>query len=157
MDNLKMHKGKLVKAWLEAHPRFVCHFTPVHCSWMNQVEQWFSILQRKRLSISDFSSLTQLADRLMAFVDEWNTQAHPFNWSTKSIAKLMPHCQDHDVDEAGRHACSQRATRQKCGSLADLTVQRPGHQYTHRANDRWLPTSMVPSSVTERTVEEALP
>jgi transposase len=70
MDNLSVHKGKQVQVWLKAHPRFLCYFTPVHCSWMNQVEQWFSILQRKRLSISDFSSLSQLADRLMAFVLE---------------------------------------------------------------------------------------
>ncbi len=93
MDNLKMHKGKQVQAWLEDHPRFLCRFTPVHCSWMNQVEQWFSILQRKRLSISDFSSLTQLADRLMAFVLEWNTHAHPFNWSTTSMTKVLTKCE----------------------------------------------------------------
>ncbi len=37
------------------HPRFVFHHPPVHCSWMNQVEQWFSILQRKRLKIADFA------------------------------------------------------------------------------------------------------
>jgi transposase len=92
MDNLKVHKGKLVQIWLEEHPRFQCHFTPVHCSWMNQIEQWFSILQRKRLSISDFSSREQLADRLMTFVHEWNAHAHPFHWSTKSIAKVMAKC-----------------------------------------------------------------
>ncbi len=34
MDNLKMHKGKQVQAWLATHPRFVCHFLPVHCSWI---------------------------------------------------------------------------------------------------------------------------
>ncbi len=93
MDNLKMHKGKQVQAWLATHPRFVCHFVPVHCSWMNQVEQWFSILQRKRLRISDFASLDRLAERLMAFVAEWNAQAHPFNWSTKSAAKVMAKCE----------------------------------------------------------------
>ena len=93
MDNLKMHKGKQVQAWLATHPRFVCHFLPVHCSWMNQVEQWFSILQRKRLRISDFASLDHLAERLMAFVAEWNAQAHPFNWSTKSAAKVMAKCE----------------------------------------------------------------
>ena len=93
MDNLKMHKGKLVRDWLATHPRFVCHFVPVHCSWMNQVEQWFSILQRKRLRISDFASLDHLAERLMAFVAEWNAQAHPFNWSTKSAAKVMAKCE----------------------------------------------------------------
>jgi hypothetical protein len=40
LDNLRMHKGKKVQAWLTQHPRFVFHFPPVHCSWMNQVEQW---------------------------------------------------------------------------------------------------------------------
>jgi transposase len=93
LDNLKMHKGKLVRAWLEAHPRFICHFTPVHCSWMNQVEQWFSILQRKRLRIADFSGLDQLAEDLLAFVSEWNAHAHPFNWSSKSAAKVMAKCE----------------------------------------------------------------
>src|SRR5947209_7396622 len=64
LDNATMHKGQQVRAWLAAHPRFQCHFLPVHCSWMNQVEQWFSILQRKRLRISDFSGLDHLAERL---------------------------------------------------------------------------------------------
>jgi hypothetical protein len=48
-DNVSTHHGKEVRTWLAKHPRFVMHFTPVHCSWMNQIEQWFSILQRKRL------------------------------------------------------------------------------------------------------------
>jgi hypothetical protein len=59
---------------------------------MNQVEQWFSVLQRKWLRISDFSDLDHLAERLMALVAEWNTHAHPFNWSTKSAAKVMAKC-----------------------------------------------------------------
>ena len=37
-DNISIHKGKLVRAWLQRHPRFHVHFTPVHCSWMNQVD-----------------------------------------------------------------------------------------------------------------------
>ncbi len=65
---------------------------PVHCSWMNQVEQWFSILQRKRLRISDFTDLDHLAEQLMAYVSEWNAQAHPFSWSTKSEALVMAKC-----------------------------------------------------------------
>jgi transposase len=89
LDNLSVHKGKQVQTWLQSHPRFVCFFVPVHCSWMNQVEQWFSILQRKRLRILDFSDLDRLAERLMAFVTEWNAQAHPFNWSSKSALKVM--------------------------------------------------------------------
>jgi len=92
LDNVRMHKGKQVQAWLAKHPRFLFHFPPVHCSWMNQVEQWFSILQRKRLRIADFTDKKHLSQRLMAFVAEWNEHAHPFQWSTKSVAKVMAKC-----------------------------------------------------------------
>jgi transposase len=97
LDNLRMHKGKQVQAWLAKHPRFIFHHPPVHCSWMNQVEQWFSILQRKRLRIADFADKTQLAERLQVFIREWNEVAHPFNWSTKSVAKIMAKCQMAEV------------------------------------------------------------
>jgi transposase len=89
LDNSSIHHGKQAQQWLALHSRFVCHFLPTHCSWMNQIEQWFSILQRKRLHISDFSDLHHLAERLMAFVTQWNTHAHPFNWSTKSATRVM--------------------------------------------------------------------
>ena len=56
---------------------------------MNQVEQWFSILQRKRLHIADFADKKHLAQRLLAFVAEWHERAHPFQWSTKSVVKVM--------------------------------------------------------------------
>jgi transposase len=93
LDNLRMHKGKQVQAWLAKHPRFVFHHPPVHCSWMNQVEQWFSILQRKRLAIADFADKAELAERLQAFIAEWNEIAHPFKWTTKSVTKVMAKCQ----------------------------------------------------------------
>jgi transposase len=93
MDNLRMHTGKQVQAWLEKHPRFVFHHPPVHCSWMNQVEQWFSILQRERLAIADFQDKAHLAERLLAFVKEWNEQAHPFQWTKKSMAKILAKCE----------------------------------------------------------------
>jgi transposase len=88
-DNVGTHHGKDVTRWLTMHPRFVVHFTPVHCSWMNQVEQWFSILRRKRLRIADFASKDHLRATLEQFICEWNQQAHPFHWSTKSVAKVM--------------------------------------------------------------------
>lgn len=88
-DNLRVHKGKEVMKWLARRPRFVFHFTPVHCSWMNQVEQWFSILQRKRLKILDFASIEDLRDKIYLFIDQWNHRAHPFKWTTKSVAKIM--------------------------------------------------------------------
>ncbi len=92
-DNVSVHHGKKVRKWLDLHPRFKFHFTPVHCSWMNQVEQWFSILQRKRFRIIDFDSKKYLQDRIERFIDEWNHRANPFNWSTKSVTKIMAKAQ----------------------------------------------------------------
>jgi hypothetical protein len=88
-DHVSTHHGQEVRKWLSRHPRFRFHFTPVHGSWMNQVEQWFSILHRKRLSIVDFDSKDHLRAKIDQFIDEWNPQAHPFNWSTQSVAKVM--------------------------------------------------------------------
>lgn len=88
-DNLSIHSGKLVQAWLAAHPRFRMHFTPVHCSWMNQVEQWFSILQRKRLRAPNFADLADLEEKILAFITDWNEIAHPFRWSAKSFEKVL--------------------------------------------------------------------
>ena len=93
-DNLRMHSGKKVLAWLESHPRFRFHFTPVHCSWMNQIEQWFSILQRKRLSAPNFRNLEDLEDKLRSFIVEWNAHAHPFRWSRASFAKVLAAAED---------------------------------------------------------------
>ena len=56
---------------------------------MNQVEQWFRILQRKRLSIADFANKAMLSEQLLAFMLQWNQHAHPFHWSTKSVVKVM--------------------------------------------------------------------
>jgi transposase len=89
LDNVSTHHGKQARAWLAAHPRFRLHFTPVHCSWMNQMEQWFGILQRKRFRIADFQDKAELAAKVHQFIIEWNERAHPFNWSTRSVAKVM--------------------------------------------------------------------
>lgn len=93
VDNLSVHGCKAVKAWLAVHHRFVFHYTPVHCSWLNQVEQWFSILQRKLLRHPNFADLVALGKALEAFIAHWNRFAHPFNWTTRSITKVMAKCQ----------------------------------------------------------------
>ena len=88
-DNVSTHHGKLVRAWLAEHPRFLMHFPPVHCSWMNQIEQWFSILQRKRLKNADFTDLDALEHKITAFIVEWNWNAAPFKWTPKSFEKVI--------------------------------------------------------------------
>jgi hypothetical protein len=93
LDNVRMHKGEQVQAWLAKHPRFVFHHPPVHWSRVDQVEQWSGIVERERLRIADLADKGRLAERLMAFVREWSEIAHPANWTSKSVAKVMATCQ----------------------------------------------------------------
>ncbi len=93
LDNVPMHTGKKVQEWLSRHPRFVWYHPPVHCSWMNQVEQWFGILKRQRLRIVDFADKAALSERIQAFIGEWNERAHPFRWTSKSFEKILAKCQ----------------------------------------------------------------
>jgi transposase len=88
-DNVSVHHGKLVQQWLATHPRFVAHFTPVHCSWMNPVEQWFGILRRKRLRAPNFADLAALQRAIHQFIAEWNAIAHPFRWTARSFDKIL--------------------------------------------------------------------
>ena len=88
-DNVSVHHGQLVRAWLAAHPRFVAHFTPIHCSWLNPVEQWVGILRRKRLRSPNFADLATLQRAILQFIAEWNEIAHPFRWTAHSFDKIL--------------------------------------------------------------------
>jgi hypothetical protein len=88
-DNVTTHRGHQMHTWLATHRRFTVHYPPVHCSWMNQIEQWFSILSRKRLRLPNFRDLEALADALSSFIADWNAHARPFAWTTASFAKLI--------------------------------------------------------------------
>lgn len=66
----------------DTHHRIVCHFTPKHASWLNQIELWFSILARKVLRRGHFTSKADLKAKLEAFIDYFNTtMAKPFKWT----------------------------------------------------------------------------
>jgi transposase len=88
-DNVRTHHGKEVRPWFANPPRCVVHFTPVHGPWMNQVEQWFSIIQRQRWSIADNASKDPRCAKIEPLIQEWNQHAPPLNWSAKSVAKVM--------------------------------------------------------------------
>ena len=53
----------------------------MHASWLNQVEIYFSILQRKAISPNDFRDLDHLAERVLAFQQRYNNAAEPFDWT----------------------------------------------------------------------------
>jgi hypothetical protein len=88
-DHVRTQHGQDVTRWLAQPPRFVVHFTPGHGSWMNHVAHWFSILQRTRVRIADFTSTDHVRAKLAPFIGEGHQQAHPFHWATKSVAKVM--------------------------------------------------------------------
>ena len=56
---------------------------------MNQIEQWFSVLQRKRLRISEFPSKSHLAAAIALFIKQHHEASHPFKWTRKSAAKVI--------------------------------------------------------------------
>lgn len=67
--------------------KIVFHFTPKHCSWLNQIEIWFSILVRKLLRRASFTSKAQLKTRIFDFIDYFNrTMAKPFKWTYQGKA-----------------------------------------------------------------------
>jgi hypothetical protein len=88
-DHVGTHHGQEVTRWLATHPRFVVHLTPVHGSWMNHVEQWFSSLQRQRWRMVNFPTQDSLRAKLEPCICEWHQQAYPFHWAMKSVAKVM--------------------------------------------------------------------
>ena len=60
----------------------VFHYTPKHCSWMNQIEIWFGILMKKVIARGNFSSKDDLKGKVLAFIDYFNqTMAKPFKWT----------------------------------------------------------------------------
>jgi len=81
VDNFAAHSTELVKTFLGEHPRVHLHFTPTHASWLNQVELFFSILERRLLRHGDFESVDNLALRIIAFINDYNRKASPFRWT----------------------------------------------------------------------------
>ena len=80
-DNLSAHKTADVATFLADHPHVHLHYTPTHASWLNQVELFFSILERRLLRRGEFSSTEELADRVIAFIKDYNKRTAPFRWT----------------------------------------------------------------------------
>lgn len=81
LDNGSSHVSKYTKAWFAAHPRWTVHYTPPHASWVNQVELFFSILQRKVIANGNFASRDDLIAKLLAFIATYDQTAKPLKWT----------------------------------------------------------------------------
>lgn len=91
-DNYGTHKHPKVKKWLAEHPRWVFHFTPTSASWLNAVENFFSILTRRRLKRGVFKSVAELQDAITRYIQEHNKTSKPFVW-TKSAEAILERLQ----------------------------------------------------------------
>ncbi|WP_405848862.1 IS630 family transposase [Streptomyces sp. NBC_01518] len=107
VDNGSSHRGKAAADRLvAAFPNAVLVHTPVHASWLNQVEIFFSVVQRKVVAPNDFTDLAQVGDRLRAFEDRYNATAQPFQWKFTTsdlddlLARLDRHTADHPEESS---------------------------------------------------------
>ena len=102
VDNGSDHRGKAAAGRLrEAHPNAVMVHTPVHASWLNQIEIFFSVIQKKVVSPNDFASLDKLSETLLAFVRRYNQTAKPFSWkyTAADLADLLHRISEHDKQD----------------------------------------------------------
>ena len=82
VDNGSSHNGqRSIDRMTAAWPTATLVHLPVHASWLNQVEIYFSIVQRKAISPNDFQNLDHLAERVLAFQERYNHAAQPFDWT----------------------------------------------------------------------------
>ncbi len=88
LDNYGTHKHPKVMAWLDRHPRWVFHYTPISASWLNAVESFFSALTRKRLKRGAFRSIVDLQAAINRYIEEHNNDPKPFVW-TQSADRIL--------------------------------------------------------------------
>jgi transposase len=81
VDNLSAHKTQQVRTFLARHPMVRLHYTPTYSSWLNQVELWFSKIERDVIARGIFTSVPDLRRKLMRYITHYNKTAKPFRWS----------------------------------------------------------------------------
>ena len=88
VDNYATHKHEKVKNWLNRNKRVKLHFIPTSSSWLNLVERFFGLITEKQIRRGVFSSVTELENKIMHFIEVHNEDPKPFVW-TKSVDEIM--------------------------------------------------------------------
>jgi transposase len=99
LDNYAAHKHPNVRRWLTRHPRWVFHFTPTSCSWLNAVEGFFARLTRRRLKRGTFPSLVSLQEAINRFIEHHNQEPRPFIWKADPKAIIAAAKRGHQMLE----------------------------------------------------------
>jgi transposase len=92
LDNLSAHKTNKVGAFLQHHPNVKLHFTPTYSSWLNQVEIWFGRIERDVIARGVFSSVRDLARKLMRYILAYSKTARPFRWKYSDVRRRVSVC-----------------------------------------------------------------
>lgn len=116
MDNYGTHGTPEVKAWLKRHPRFVVHYVPTSCSWLNLIERWFAELTSKRIRRDSFLSVEDLITAIEEFLTVWNENPKPFVWTAtvESIVDKLARCRQ--TLEQIQPGCTVPKTRKRKSS-----------------------------------------
>ena len=80
-DNLSAHKTKRVEQFLAVHSKVHIHYTPTYSSWLNQVENWFARIEREVIARGVFTSVKDLARKLMRYIRHYNRAPRPIKWT----------------------------------------------------------------------------
>ncbi len=101
LDNGSSHRGhSCIARFKKRWPKIVVVHLPVHASWLNQIEIYFSIIQRKVLTPNDFQSIEAVEERLLLFQDHYEQIAKPFEWKftrddlSKLVIRLSKHSEE---------------------------------------------------------------
>src|SRR6201987_3194922 len=88
-DNLSAHKTARVQQFLAAHPKVHLHYTPTYSSWLNQVENWFARIEREVIARGVFTSVTDLARKLMRYIRHYNRAPKPIKWTYRDPSQRI--------------------------------------------------------------------
>jgi transposase len=86
VDNLATHKTQAVRTFQIEHPNVKLHYTPTYSSWLNQIELWFSKIEREMLARGIFTSVADLARKIRRYIRHYNKTAQPIRWSYRTPA-----------------------------------------------------------------------
>lgn len=112
LDNLATHKTKSVHNWLLRHPRFNLHFTPTYSSWLNLVESFFSIVERRVTQRGVHRSVEELERDIREFLEAHNKDPRPFVW-TKTADEILERIKHYCQKAAAVRAEKDRRRRSK--------------------------------------------
>ena len=88
-DNLSAHKTQAVSDFLARHRNVRIHYTPTYSSWLNQIEIWFSKIQRDIIARGIFTSVNDLHRKIMRYIRSYNQTATPIKWSYKDVSNRI--------------------------------------------------------------------